>query len=119
MNKEKTFQLSILSPEKAIYQGEAIYLSVPAEDGYLGVLANHAPMISALKPGRFKLHKSQEGMIAFETQKNGFLEVLEDRITILLDAVDSKDLRSLFSQQTEFLVSNRCRDHKLNPSLFR
>ena len=42
------FRLNIYSQEKTLYDGEIFSLIAPGESGYLGVLANHAPLIANL-----------------------------------------------------------------------
>ena len=48
------FNLEILLPDKKIFAGEIISLNVPAEDGRLGILAHHAPLVSVLKKGELQ-----------------------------------------------------------------
>jgi len=43
-------KLTILTPEKEFYSGEILSLNTEGEDGRFGILANHVPMISPLKP---------------------------------------------------------------------
>ena len=83
----KTFGLNILSPEKSIYQGNAFFLTAPGEAGDLGVLPDHAPLVTTLHPGRisFKNQSGQETVLEF--QGKGFLEVLRNEVTVTLSAV--------------------------------
>ena len=41
------FQLSILTPEKAVFEGSVEYVQAPGTEGYFGVLANHAALVTA------------------------------------------------------------------------
>jgi len=78
-------QLDILTPEKKLYSGEASSVSLPGTDGRFQVLNNHAPLISSLKAGLIK-YKTAAG----ETQlnaKEGFVEVLKNKVTVLLEGV--------------------------------
>ncbi len=81
----KNFYLDILTPEKTVYSGEISSLIVPAELGFLGVLADHAPLIAGLKPGKITFAPAQGSRIIFQLKSNGFLEVLKNRATVLLD----------------------------------
>ncbi|MFH1199194.1 MAG: hypothetical protein V1650_03445 [Candidatus Omnitrophota bacterium] len=81
----KNFYLDILTPEKTVYSGEISFLIVSAEFGYLGVLADHAPLIAALKPGKIIFAPAQGSRITLQLKASGFLEVLKNRATVLLD----------------------------------
>jgi F-type H+-transporting ATPase subunit epsilon len=47
----KTFKVSIVTAEQVLLETEAVSLSLPGIAGYLGILANHAPLVTALVPG--------------------------------------------------------------------
>ena len=51
----KTFELEIITPEKAIFKGTVSSIVVPATDGKIGILANHAKLIASLDPGPVKV----------------------------------------------------------------
>jgi len=81
----KAFELSIISPEKTVYKGRVVSLVAPAHLGYLGVLADHAPLIAALKKGKIIFKEESGEQKAFQCEDKGFLEVLKNNVTILLD----------------------------------
>lgn len=80
----KTFQFGIYSSEKTIYEGQVISLIAPSVSGYLGVLADHAPLAAKLKPGVITFKDSAGVAKAIETKQTGYLEVLRNNVTILL-----------------------------------
>ena len=80
----KAFDLAIISPEKSIYKGRVVSLVVPASLGYLGVLANHAPLIAGLKSGRIIIREESGEQKVFQCADKGFLEVLHNEVNILL-----------------------------------
>ncbi len=82
---EKLFQVSILSSKGSIYQGEISSLIAPAEFGYLGVLANHAPLITKLTPGKIILKEASGEVNTIYSKEQGFLEVFQNQATILLE----------------------------------
>jgi len=84
---EKLFHVSIITPEKIIYDSQASSLIVPAALGYLGVLANHAPIIANLVPGRISIRDSSGKLTAIDSKGKGFLEVLKNNATLLLDPI--------------------------------
>ncbi len=81
------FNLSIVTPERRFYEGKIESLILPGSLGYLGILTNHAPLLTALVPGKITI-KDQEGKRDFLAISGGFLEVLKNQVTILADAVE-------------------------------
>jgi F-type H+-transporting ATPase subunit epsilon len=80
------FQLSILTPERTVFDGSVEYVQVPGTEGYLGVLAHHASLVTALQQGTLTVRKSGGG----EEQWNvsgGFFEVSDNRATVLADSL--------------------------------
>lgn len=70
---EKTFRVYIYSPDETIGEYEASLLVCPASDGELGVMADHSPMLCALKSGQCRI-TTAEGKV-FADISNGFLSV--------------------------------------------
>jgi F-type H+-transporting ATPase subunit epsilon len=81
----KTFHADILTSEKTIFKGEVVSLVVPAELGYLGVWANHAPLIARLKSGNIILKDALGRQETFSFKGRGFLEVCKNQALIILD----------------------------------
>ena len=84
------FHLSIVTPEKSFYEGEIKSLVVPGTEGYLGVLSHHAPLITAIQPGKIEFSDSQDEVFIMAVS-GGFLEVSNNVATILADAVELAD----------------------------
>ncbi|MCX5669557.1 MAG: F0F1 ATP synthase subunit epsilon [Candidatus Omnitrophica bacterium] len=80
----KTFQVSIYSSDQTLYEGEAISLIAPSVSGYLGVLANHAPIVAKLVAGKITLRLSTGKTSVIDVSAGGFIEVLENKVTLLL-----------------------------------
>ena len=78
--------LEILSPEKKLFSGDVQGVQLPGIEGLFEVLDKHAPLVSALGIGQVKvLHKSRPS----ETYsiKGGFVEVLNNKTTVLVEGV--------------------------------
>lgn len=75
--------VEIITPDKELFNGEASSVVVPGTDGLLGILNNHAPLISSLTVGTVKLATS-EGEKTFEV-KGGVVEVLKNKVMILAE----------------------------------
>ena len=83
-----SFHVNIVLPSRIAYEGDIESLVVPAQEGYLGVLAHHAPIIAQLKPGKITLRDSNDKIINFNLKSNGFLEVSDNKATLLLDSLE-------------------------------
>ncbi|MBF0386406.1 MAG: hypothetical protein HQL20_00955 [Candidatus Omnitrophica bacterium] len=87
----RTFNVSIVTPERSLFEGPAVYLAVPGGEGNMGILPDHAPLLSTLLPGQFEIRLDEVAAkpLFFKTQKPGFIEVNKNIVSILLDAADS------------------------------
>jgi len=79
----KNFHLTVITPEKVIYDGDIASLIVPSELGFFGVLADHAPLIAGLSKGKITLREESGKQVLFRLNSQGFLEVLKNSVTIL------------------------------------
>jgi F-type H+-transporting ATPase subunit epsilon len=80
-----TLQVNIVSAEHAIFSGEAEMVVAPGESGELGILPQHAPLLTRIKPGTVKVKlvgKDEEEVIYVS---GGILEVQPKAVTILAD----------------------------------
>jgi F-type H+-transporting ATPase subunit epsilon len=77
--------LEILTPEKKLYSGEVYGVQMPGISGSFEVLEKHAPLVSALKAGRVKVLKDKQNHVANFDIKGGFVEVLNNRVTVLVE----------------------------------
>ena len=82
---EHTFQFRLVTPQKLLLEAEVSSLQVPGSEGYLGVLAHHAPLITALQEGRLTV-KDPSGHATAYHVTGGFLEVSDNRATVLADS---------------------------------
>lgn len=85
-----TFMMDIVTPDQKALSREVNSLVVPAIDGYLGVLANHAPLMAELKPGKMQI-KEAGGKMAVVVIGGGFMDVNSNHVTVLADSVEFID----------------------------
>jgi len=85
-----TFKLIILTPEREFYAGEATELVVASTEGNLGVLANHMPLVTTLKPSASEI-VDKDGNKKRAFISTGILEVKENSVTVLSDACEWPD----------------------------
>jgi F-type H+-transporting ATPase subunit epsilon len=81
--QNKSLKLDILSPEKELYSGEAVLLTVKAEDGELSVMADHAPLITILSKGPIRFKKTDGLEIKIDAGK-GLLKVFNNQASVLI-----------------------------------
>lgn len=83
-------QLDILTPEQKVYSGQVYGIQLPGVEGSFEVLENHAPIIAALGKGRMKILKDKSQTELFEIT-GGFAEVLNNKITVLIEGAKTLD----------------------------
>jgi len=75
--------VSVISPERVLYEGEAASVVAPAFDGELGILTGHAPMITALGRGTLRV-EGGAGNQRF-TVEGGFLQVVDNQVRVVTE----------------------------------
>jgi F-type H+-transporting ATPase subunit epsilon len=78
--------VSVVSPERTLYEGQAESIVAPAFDGQVGILTNHAPMLTLLGTGELRL--TSGGNTRTFTVSGGFLEVADNRVRVVTDRAD-------------------------------
>jgi F-type H+-transporting ATPase subunit epsilon len=88
---DKTFSVSLVTPDGPAFEGEANMLIVPGAAGEIGVLARHAPLIATLKAGSTRVHVGTD--VQEYATGPGFFKVEQDRaIALVDDAVPAKEI---------------------------
>lgn len=82
-----TYTVVVLTPEKTVLSAEVVSLVAPGSQGFLGVLAHHAPLITALQPGPLTL-RYPDGREEVMSVSGGFMEVSRNRAVVLADAIE-------------------------------
>jgi F-type H+-transporting ATPase subunit epsilon len=83
---DKTYQLEIVTPEKKVYADQVVFSVFPGTEGELGILANHAPLVSRLKQGEIRITKDKtvESFII----SGGFLEVMNNDVSVIAESAE-------------------------------
>ena len=93
------FAFEFVSPEQLVLSGEATEVQVPGTDGEFTVMANHAPVMSTIKPGVVEV-KLASGESSKYFVRGGFADVAPTGFTILADyAVPEGDLTTAILDQ--------------------
>jgi F-type H+-transporting ATPase subunit epsilon len=87
-----TLHVDVVSAEALIFSGEAKFVALPGENGELGILPRHTPLITRIKPGAVRIQRT-DGEEEFIFVAGGILEVQPGTVTVLADtAIRGKDL---------------------------
>lgn len=85
----KTLHVEVVTAEHELYNGEAEIVDAPGAEGQMGILPEHAPLLALLGIGPLKIKLRGAEEIIFIS--GGFLEVSNDRVTILADTAENAD----------------------------
>lgn len=82
--------MEVVTPERTVLKEEAASVIVPGMHGYIGIQYNHAPMVVGLRPGVL-LYGDVEHEKSRISVSGGFVEVSNNRITVLADTAERAD----------------------------
>lgn len=82
----KTLAIKIVTPARVVYSKEADMVVAPATLGYLGILADHAPLVTSLDIGIMKVKSGKEEETL--AVSGGFLEVKNNQVVVLAEAAE-------------------------------
>ena len=101
-----TIRVDVVSAEQSIFSGEAKFVALPGENGELGILRGHTPLITRIRPGSVRIEKA-DGDEEFVFVAGGYLEVQPDHVTVLADtAIRGHDLDEA-KKRAEEAMQNR------------
>ncbi len=78
-----TLKVSVISPEKVLFEGAARAVTAPAFDGEMGILPMHAPLMTLLGKGTLRV-ETAEGERRFGVD-GGFLQVVDDQVRVVTE----------------------------------
>lgn len=83
---DKTQRLEIVTPQRKVFSEDVSFLVAPGSEGELGILPNHAPLITSLDIGIMRIQ--QGGKYFKVVVTGGFMEVRDSRVTVLANAAE-------------------------------
>ena len=107
----KQLHVDIVSAEEQIFSGSADMIIAPGEAGELGILPEHAPLLTRIKPGTVRIQQGgQDTEVIYVS--GGMMEVQPDRVTVLADtsirAHDLDEAKALEAErQAKDALTNR------------
>jgi F-type H+-transporting ATPase subunit epsilon len=78
-----TFHCSVITPERAVLETEAIFVAFPAHDGEVGILRDRAPLLYRMGIGELRVESPEGNHVLFVA--GGFAQMVENRLTLLTE----------------------------------
>ena len=90
---ENKLQLSIVTPERLVLSEDVDQVNVPGVEGDLGILYDHAPILTTMRAGRFSYELlGEQGRETIRMiVSGGYLEVTDNRVIVLAESVEFLD----------------------------
>lgn len=87
MAETNAFKLKVISPDRVFYEGEAVFLELNTTEGQIGIYKNHVPMTYIIEPGVLLIKESEQS-VKEAALHSGFIQILQEEITILAETVE-------------------------------
>lgn len=84
---DSSLTLKVVTPNEVLFEGSTSSVVAPGTIGYLGILRNHAPLVTTLAKGNL-IFKSEGGAARSFKIEGGFLEVFQNRVLVLTDRIE-------------------------------
>jgi F-type H+-transporting ATPase subunit epsilon len=112
-----TIHVDVVSAEESIFSGEATFVALPGENGELGILPRHTPLITRIKPGAVRIERANadgtKGDEEFIFVAGGILEVQPGTVTVLADtAIRGHDLDEAKATEAKKLAEEAMKNAK-------
>lgn len=110
LSESNSFYVELITPEKTRFKGDIDYLRLPGWEGEMGILKNHAPLISLLKPG--ELLAEYGGKKYNLAIGEGFVSVRDNKVLLVVDSVyrpeevDLKEVEKIIREERKYLNEN-------------
>jgi F-type H+-transporting ATPase subunit epsilon len=112
MAAEHMIDVEVLTPEGEVFEGEVQQVSTRTEVGEIGILANHAPLLAALRPTELRLHVSDSETRRY-AQAHGWLQMFDNRARLLIEeAIAPEDLDAGALKEQLADAERRCSEHE-------
>jgi F-type H+-transporting ATPase subunit epsilon len=87
----KSFKVIIVTPDKTAYEGDAVSATIPGLAGYIGIWANHAPLVAAVVPGMVTLRTDDAGSTRYLSVGTGFVEISDNVVNLMTETCEASD----------------------------
>lgn len=108
-----TLHVSVVSAEGSLFEGEAKFVALPGENGELGILPRHTPLITRIKPGAVRIARVDNNEEEFVFVAGGILEIQPGTVTVLADtAIRGQDLDEAKANEAKRLAEDAMKNAK-------
>ena len=90
MADERAFAVEVIAPDRVFYSGNAIMLELCTTEGEIGIYKNHLPITAVIAPGIMRIRES-DSVVKVAALHSGFVEILQDKVTVLAEIVEWPD----------------------------
>lgn len=112
----KTFKFEVVTPEKVFYSDEVEMVVFNREDGEMGVMADHMPMVAAISVGVLKIVK--DGVHKFAAISEGFLEITDNSVTAIVDAAEwPEEIDLARAERAKKLAEDKLKEYRQNKEM--
>ena len=111
---EQLLELTIVTPEKAVVTDKVDQVNLPGVEGDLGILYDHAPILTTLRPGQLSYEMGGEKVVLVVS--GGYLEVTNNRVIVLaetaefMNEIDSKRAKAAHAKAEEWMAKTDLSD---------
>ena len=108
-----TLHVDVVSAEESIFSGEATFVALPGENGELGILPRHTPLITRIRAGAVRIKRADNNEEEFVFVAGGLLEVQPGTVTVLADtAIRGNDLDEAKASEAKALAAEAMKNAK-------
>ena len=87
----KTFEIEVIAPDRTVYSSSnVVSVVLPSSEGFLGILADHAPLVAELKIGEVVIRDSRNDVQEMAVS-GGFAEVMNNKVILLAESAELAD----------------------------
>ena len=112
----KTFKFEDVTPEKVFYSSDVDMIIFNREDGEMGVMADHIPMVVAVDVGMLKIIK--DGMYKFAAISEGFIQITDKGVTAIVDAAEwPEDIDIERAERAKKIAEDKLKEYRKNKEM--
>ena len=119
MEQNKLLDIEIITPQKVVFSGKAVSVSLPGTESAFQVLNRHAPIVSTLETGIVRVNDENDKELFFATS-DGFTEVRSNHVAVMVEtafdahSIDIQQATNEISEAKEILKHTKIEDEVID-----